>query len=400
MKNISKKLLLFVCLGVGVQFFASAQKSGGLPPLNQNRQPNSSEKLIVKIGHVGPTSGPIAHLGKDNENGAIMAIEELNAAGTKIGGKTVTFVLLAEDDAADPRQGIAVAKKLADAKVAGVIGHLNSGTSIPASKIYSDAGIPQISPSATNPKYTRQGFKTTFRVVGDDFQLGIRMGKFAVATLQDKAVAVVDDRTLYGEVVAEAFVKGVEAAGGKIVAREFTTDRATDFRSILTRIRDVNPDLVFFGGMDYVAAPMLKQMKSMGINSNFMGGDGICSTELIKLAGNAAGNDQVFCAEVGGVSGEAKAGMDNFKAKFKTKFGVDVQVYAPYVYDATKLMVAAMVRAGSTEPANYLPVLANTTNYNGVTGPITFDEIGGIKNAAFTLKTIRSGQLVTLAVIR
>jgi branched-chain amino acid transport system substrate-binding protein len=221
-----------------------------------------------------------------------------------------------------------------------------------------------------------------------------------VATLQDKAVAVVDDNTAYGQIIAESFVKGVEAAGGKIVAREFTTDRATDFRSILTRIRDVNPDLVFFGGMDAVAGPMLKQMKSMGINSNFMGGDGICSTEMSTLAGNAAGNDQVFCAEAGGVQGETKAGMDNFKAKFKTKFGVDVQVYAPYVYDATKLMVAAMVRAGSAEPANYLPVLAATTNYIGVTGPITFDELGGIKNAAFTLKTIRGGQLVTLAVIR
>lgn len=362
--------------------------------------PAAAADPVVKIGHVGPTSGAIAHLGKDNENGAVMAIEELNAAGVMIDGKKVKLELMAEDDAADPKQGTAVAQKLADAKVAGVIGHLNSGTSIPASKIYSDAGIPQISPSATNPKYTRQGFKTTFRVVADDVHLGGTLGKYAVGTLKGKAIAVVDDRTAYGQGVAEEFVKAVEAAGGKVVAKEFTTDKATDFNSILTTIKGKKPDIVFFGGMDAVAGPMLKQMKSLGIKAKFMGGDGICSTELIKLAGDAAGEDQLFCAEAGGVEGEAKAGMDDFKAKFKTKFNADVQVYAPYVYDSVKIMVAAMVEAKSSDPAKYLPVLAATKDFKGVTGPITFDEKGDIKNGALTLKTIRGGQLVTLAVIR
>ena len=362
--------------------------------------PAAAADPVVKIGHVGPTSGAIAHLGKDNENGAIMAIEELNAAGVMIDGKKVKLELMAEDDAADPKQGTAVAQKLADAKVAGVIGHLNSGTSIPASKIYSDAGIPQISPSATNPKYTRQGFKTTFRVVADDVHLGGTLGKYAVGTLKGKAIAVVDDRTAYGQGVAEEFVKAVEAAGGKVVAKEFTTDKATDFNSILTTIKGKKPDIVFFGGMDAVAGPMLKQMKSLGIKAKFMGGDGICSTELIKLAGDAAGEDQLFCAEAGGVEGEAKAGMDDFKAKFKTKFNADVQVYAPYVYDSVKIMVAAMVATNSSDPAKYLPVLAATKDFKGVTGPITFDEKGDIKNGALTLKTIRGGQLVTLAVIR
>jgi branched-chain amino acid transport system substrate-binding protein len=206
--------------------------------------------VVVKIGHVGPTSGAIAHLGKDNENGARMAIEELNAAGVMIDGKKVTLELMAEDDAADPKQGTAVAQKLADAKVAGVVGHLNSGTTIPASKIYSDAGIPQISPSATNPKYTRQGFKTAFRLVADDAQLGGTLGKYAVGTLKGKSIAVIDDRTAYGQGVAEEFTKAVEAAGGKVVAKEFTTDKATDFNSILTTIKGKKPDVVFFGGMD------------------------------------------------------------------------------------------------------------------------------------------------------
>ena len=362
--------------------------------------PAASADAVVKIGHVGPTSGAIAHLGKDNENGAIMAIEELNAAGVMIGGKKVTLALMAEDDAADPKQGTAVAQKLADAKVAGVIGHLNSGTTIPASKIYSDAGIPQISPSATNPKYTRQGFKTAFRVVADDVQLGSTLGKYAVGTLKGKAIAVIDDRTAYGQGVAEEFVKAVEGAGGKVVAKEFTTDKATDFNSILTTIKGKKPDIVFFGGMDAVAGPMLKQMKSLGIKARFMGGDGICSAELVKLAGDAVSDDQVFCAEAGGVEGEAKAGMDDFKAKFKAKFGADVQVYAPYVYDSVKIMVSAMVAANSSDPAKYLPVLAATKDFKGVTGPISFDEKGDILNGALTLKTIKGGALTTIAVIR
>ena len=355
---------------------------------------------VVTIAHVGPTSGAIAHLGKDNENGAIMAVEEINAAGLTIGGQKVTLKLMTEDDAADPKQGTAVAQKLADAKVAGVIGHLNSGTTIPASKIYSDAGIPQISPSATNPKYTRQGFKTTFRVVADDVQLGSTLGKYAVGTLKGKAIAVIDDRTAYGQGVAEEFTKAVEAAGGKVVAKEFTTDKATDFNSILTTIKGKKHDVVFFGGMDAVAGPMLRQMKSLGINAKFMGGDGICSTELVKLAGDAITDNQVYCAEAGGVEGKGKVGMDAFKAKVKAKFGTEVQVYAPYVYDSLKLMVAAMVKAGSSDPVKYLPVLAATKDYPGVTGPISFDEKGDIKGGALTLKTVRGGKLEEIAVIR
>ncbi len=363
-------------------------------------QTSDTNAVVVKIGHVGPTSGAIAHLGKDNENGARLAVEELNVAGVVLGGQKVTLELMAEDDAADPKQGAAVAQKLVDAKVAGVIGHLNSGTTIPASKIYSNAGIPQISPSATNPKYTRQGFKTTFRIVADDAQLGGTLGKYAVGTLKGRAIAVIDDRTAYGQGVAEEFAKAVADAGGKVVATEFTTDKATDFNAILTTIKGKKPDLVFFGGMDAVAGPMLKQMKALGIKAKFMGGDGICTVELVKLGGDAIADDQVYCAEAGGVEGEAKAGMDAFKAKFKAKFGADVQVYAPYVYDSVKLMVAAMVKAGSSDPAKYLPVLAATTDYKGVTGPISFDKKGDIKNGALTLKTVRSGALETLAVIR
>ena len=358
------------------------------------------DTMVVKIGHVGPTSGAIAHLGKDNENGGRMAIEELNAAGMTIGGKKVTFELLAEDDAADPKQGTAAAQKLVDAKVNGVIGHLNSGTTIPASSIYHDARLPQISSSATNPKYTRQGFDTTFRLVADDTQLGGTLGRYAIETLKGKTVAVIDDRTAYGQGVADEFEKGVTSAGGTLVAREFTNDKATDFNAILTSIKGKNPDVVFFGGMDAVAGPMLKQMKALGINAKFMGGDGICTAGLPALAGDGLADDMVYCAEAGGVDEAGKAAMDKFREDFKAKYGAEVQVYAPYVYDAVKLMADAMKRADSVDPAKYLPELAKTSGYQGVTGNISFDEKGDIKNGALTLMTYRGGQRSTLAVIR
>ena len=361
---------------------------------------SASAQEVVKIGHVGPTSGGIAHLGKDNENGARMAVDELNAKGVTIGGKKVKFELLAEDDGGDPKQGTAAAQKLVDSKVAGVVGHLNSGTSIPASKIYSDAGIPQISPSATNPKYTRQGFKTTFRLVADDVHLGGTLGKYAVTQLKGKSIAVIDDRTAYGQGVADEFEKGVKAAGGRTVAREFTNDKATDFTAILTNLKAKKPDIVFFGGMDAVAGPMIRQMKQLGIKAKFMGGDGICSGELPKLSGGAMEDSQVVCAEAGGVEGEQKKGMDEFKARFKTKFNADVQIYAPYVYDSVNVLVAAMEKAGSSDPVKYLPVLAKTTGYKGVTGTITFDEKGDIKNGALTMFTYKGGNREQIAVVR
>lgn len=359
-----------------------------------------AQEQVIKIGHVAPLSGAIAHLGKDNENGARLAIEDLNAKGISINGKKVKFELVAEDDAADPKQGTAAAQKLVDAKVSGIVGHLNSGTTIPASKIYNDAGIPQISPSATNPKYTRQGFNTAFRVVADDVHLGGTLGRYAVKDLKGKAIAVIDDRTAYGQGVAEEFEKAVKSAGGNLVGHEFTTDKSTDFMSILTTIKGKKPDIVFFGGMDAVGGPMMKQMKSLGLSAKFMGGDGICTTELVKLAGDAMADGQVVCAEAGGVDGALKKGMDDFGVKYKKRFNDDVKLYAPYVYDAVSVMVDAMQRAKSSDPAKYLPELAKTNGYKGVTGTISFDSKGDIKNGALTLYTYKAGKRDQLAVVR
>jgi len=356
-------------------------------------------QTVIKIGHVGPLTGNLAHLGKDNENGARLAIADLNEKKIKIGGQEVKFELLPEDDGADPKQGTAVAQKLVDAKVAGVIGHLNSGTTIPASKIYFEAGIPQISPSATNPKFTMQGYKTAFRVVANDGQLGGTLGRYAINDLKGKAIAIIDDRTAYGQGVADEFEKAVKAAGGKLVGREFTNDKATDFAAILTKLKGNKPDVVFFGGMDAVAGPMLRQMKQLGVKAKFLGGDGICTAELAKLAGDAMSDEQVVCAEAGGVTAKQEKGLEDFKARFKQKFNAEVQIYAPYVYDATMVMASAMQKANSADPAKYLPELAKIS-MSGVTGTIAFDAKGDIKDGTLTLFTYKKGQREKIAVVR
>ncbi len=358
-----------------------------------------AQEQVVKIGHVGPLSGQIAHLGKDNENGARMAIDVLNTRGVTIGGKKIKFVLQAEDDGANPQQATAAAQKLADAKVAGVIGHLNSGTTIPASKIYNDAGIPQISPSATNPKYTMQGYKGAFRVVANDGQLGGALGRFTASDIKAKRIAIIDDRTAYGQGVADEFAKAAKAAGLTIVGRQYTTDKATDFNAILTAIKDKSPDLIFFGGMDAVGGPMLRQMKQLGISAKFMGGDGICTEQLPSLAGAGMSDGQVVCAEAGGVEESQKKIVEKFRSDYKKKFGVEVKLYAPYVYDAVMVMVAAMQKANSVEPAKYLPELAKI-NYEGVTGKIEFDARGDIKNGLLTLYTYKGGKRSQIAVTR
>ena len=358
-----------------------------------------AQEQTVKIAHVGPITGPIAHIGKDNENGAKMAIEELNAKGITLDGKKTKFVLMTEDDASDPKQATAVAQKLVDAKVAGVIGHVNSGTSIPASKIYYDAGIPQISPSTTSAKYTQQGFNTTFRVVANDSQLGGALGRYAAKTLHAKTAAVIDDRTAYGQGLAEEFSKAAKAAGMTIVATQFTNDKATDFNAILTSFKAKKPDVIFFGGLDAGGGPMLRQMKQLGIAAKYMGGDAICTSDLPKLAGDGISNDQVICAEAGGVEESAKKGLDQFKTAYKQKYGKDVVIYAPYTYDALMVMADAMQKAKSADPKKYLPELAKI-HHKGVTGMIAFDAKGDIQDGTITLYTYRNGERTLLTVTK
>jgi branched-chain amino acid transport system substrate-binding protein len=357
-------------------------------------------QTVVTIGSASPLSGPGAHQGKDIENGARMAIDDLNAKGIVIGGKKIKWVLQAEDDASDPKQGTAVAQKLVDAKVAAVVGHLNSGPTVPASKIYASAGIPQISPAATTPVYTRQGYRTAFRVVANDNLVGGALANYAIGTLKAKKIAVIDDRTAFGQGLADEFAKNVKRIGGAdIVSRQFTNDKATDFNAILTQIRARKPDVVFYGGMDAVAGPMLKQMKALGIPAKFVSGDGVCSEKLPQLAGDALGDDKVTCVVAGGVTDKEQASLDAFTQRYRQRFRIPLQTYAPYAYDAVMVFAAAMQKAGSVDPAKFLPALA-AIDYPGVTGAIAFDAHGDLRDAALTLYTYRQGKQVKLRVVR
>ncbi len=352
--------------------------------LQTSAQPNEQ---IVKIGAAAPLTGPQSHLGKDNENGTRMAIDEANAKGIVIGGKKIHFELLSEDDQADPRLGTVVAQKLVDQDVKGVIGHLNSGTTIPSSKIYFDAGIVQISPSATNVTYTAQGFKTAFRVMANDAQQGKVLGEYATRQLGATKIAIIDDRTAYGQGLADEFEKAAKASGAQIVAREYTTDKSTDFMAILTKIKSVKADLLFYGGMDAQGGPMMKQVRGLGLTVKFLTGDGASTPEFIKLAGVDA---EGAYSSLPGMPLEKMPGGKAFGEKFTAKYG-QIQLYAPYCYDAVNVMIAAMQQADSTEPAKYLPKLASIT-HEGVTTKISFDEKGDLKGGVITLYQVKNGK--------
>ncbi|HWV18456.1 MAG TPA: branched-chain amino acid ABC transporter substrate-binding protein [Rhodocyclaceae bacterium] len=344
--------------------------------------------LVLKLGHSAPLTGPQAHIGKDTEYGAQMAVDDVNAANIQINGRTLTVELMGEDDQADPKQGTIVAQKFVDAHVNAVIGHMNSGTTLPASVTYANNNLPQVSASATNPEYTKRGYKTAFRVMTNDEAQGKVLGEFAAGTLAAKDIAVIDDKTQYGEGIAIEFKKAAEAKGAKIVASEHTDDKAVDFAAILTKIKATKPDVIFFGGMDPQAAPMSLQMKKLGIKAVLLMGDGGCTADFLKNAGASA--EGQYCSKPG-VPTEQMPGGPAFIEKYKAKYNAPIQLYAPYAYDAVMVVVEAVKRAGSTDSAAILAELPKT-QYKGVTTDIAFDEKGDIKDAAVTLYLAKGGQ--------
>ena len=349
-----------------------------------------AQEQIIKIGHIGPTSGPQAHFGKDDENGVRMAIEDLNAKGMEIGGKKVKFVLVAEDDVADPKQGTAASQKLCDDKVAGAVAFVNSGVAIPSSKVFHDCGIPMITGAATNPDLTKPGWNTTYRVIANDNALGAALATYAAKNLKLKNVAVIDDRTAYGQGLANVFKKDAEKQGIKIVASEFTNDKATDFMAILTSIKAKKPDAIFYGGMYGQAGPMLRQMAQLGMNDvKMFGGDGICVTELAKVAAGAKPLENVVCAD-GGASIAKMPGGTEWKKRYDAKYPGQFQVYSPYFYDGTMLLADAMKRANSWDPKVYIPFLQKS-DYSGVTSKIQFEKNGEMKNPSYTLSRYVNG---------
>ncbi len=355
----------------------------------------AQETQIVKIGHVAPMSGGQAHYGKDNENGVRMAIEDLNAQNIVIAGKKIKFEIVAEDDAADPKQGTAAAQKLCDSKVAGVVGHLNSGTTIPAAKIYNDCGIPHVTGAATNPSLTKPGYKTTYRIIANDDALGAGLAFYAADTLKLKKVAIIDDRTAYGQGVATVFKRTALQKGMQVVDEQFTTDKATDFMAILTAIKSKAPDAIFYGGMDPQGGPMLRQMEQLGMsNVKYFGGDGICTTAIANLAAGAKTLNNVVCAEGGSSLAKMPGGLA-WKKRYDAKYPDQFQIYSPYTYDATFVLVDAMKRAKSTDPKVYTAELIKT-NFKGVTTNIAFEPTGELKNPAITLYVYKDGKKTAL----
>ena len=347
----------------------------------------------VTIAHAGPLTGSIAHLGKDDENGVHLAIDQANAKGVTIGGKPVKFVMESEDDQADPKVGTTVAQKLVDAKVAAVIGHLNSGVSIPASEIYAKAGIPMLSGSATNPALTERGLKTVFRTVGRDDQQGPAIASYIAHEIKAKKVAIIDDKTAYGEGLANEVEKTLKGDKVTIVGRERTTDKETDFKAILTKIKAKNPDVVFHGGMDATGGPLLKQARELGIKAVFAFGDGACTDEMGKLAGQAA--EGMVCSQAGL---PREAASKDFVDAFTKKYG-DIKQYAPYFYDATNAVIEAMKKADSVDPAKFGPEIFKD-DFTGATGKVQFDDKGDRKDAEMTIFKLQGGKVVPIAIVK
>ncbi len=390
--NVSRKLGLTLVAAALVTAYGCGKEEPKQAAAPAAPAAKVDDTITVTIGSAGPLTGSIAHLGKDDDNGVRLAIDQANEKGVTLGGKKVKFVVQSEDDQADPKLGPTIAQKFADAKVAGVVGHLNSGVTIPASAVYNQAGIPVISGSATNPKLTEQGFKNVFRTVGRDDQQGPAVAQY-LEGLKVKKVAIADDATAYGEGLADQVEKTLKAAGVQVVAREKTTDKATDFKAILTKMKGKSPDAIFYGGMDATGGPMLKQARELGIKAVFSFGDGACTAEMSKLAGPAS--EGMICSQAGLPT---EAASPDFVKAFNAKYG-EIKQYAPFFYDGANVIIASMKKADSADPAKYLPEMQKIS-YDGATGHIEFDEKGDRKNAEITIFTLKDGKVTPIAVVK
>lgn len=347
----------------------------------------AAAEQVVKLGFAAPLTGPQSHYGEDMRNGLELALEEANAQKIELNGDTAKFVLVSRDDQADPRTAVQVAQQIVDEGVNGVLGHFNSGTTIPASSVYNDEGLPQIA-MATSPEYTAQGFDTTFRMMTSDTQQGAAAGEFIVKDLDGKTVALIDDRTAYGQGLADQVAKAVQANGGEVVAREYTTDKANDFTAILTNIKSKNPDVIFFGGLDAQSGPMRRQMVTLGIEAPLVSGEMTRSETFLKLAGEAA---EGTYASLAGVPLQQMAAGTKFEEAYKSRFDRNPGVYSPYAYDGAWNMITAMKEAGSSKPADYLPKLASLQRSGATSDGIAYDENGDLKEISVTIYQVKNG---------
>ena len=347
---------------------------------------------VVKIGVAGPLTGNTAAYGKDLENAVRLAVAEANAEKLTIGTQQITFAVDSQDDAGDPRIGVQVAQKLIDDHVAVVIGHYSSGTTIPATIIYSKAGIPSITASATNPVITARGLKTVFSVISNDTQNASAAAEYAVKVTKAKRIAIIDDRTAFGQGQADQFSAAVKAAGGNVIDREYTSDKDIDFSAQLTHIKGENADLLYFSGVNPQAALVVKRMKALGMRAQFLGGGGVEEPTFIEVGGKAA--EGAMAWEYGEPLDKLNGGR-KFEAAYKKQYGTDMLSYAPFAYDATWMAIRAMQAAKSVDPVAFIDTLRSQP-YVGVTGKIAFTSSGALQSPVSTLYQVKNGKWVPI----
>ncbi|KAF0221027.1 MAG: hypothetical protein FD174_740 [Geobacteraceae bacterium] len=346
----------------------------------------TKEENVIKIGAAGQLTGPEAVFGADMLNGVKLAVEEWNAKGGVLGKK---IELVPGDDQAEPRQAVAVANKFVTEGVAGVVGHFNSSCSIPASDVYHKAGIPQISHASTNPQLTEQGFANVFRVCGRDDQQGKVAAEFALGRLKVKKVAIIHDKTTYGQGFAEEFQKGL-GSGAQVVAFEGITKGEKDYSPVVTKIKATNPDAVFFGGIYTEGGLLIKQYKAVGGTAPFIGGDGIMSEELVKIGGPATdGTYATF-----GPDTKEIASAKNFNEAYRKKYG-EPGVYSIYAYDAANILLQSIQKAGSIEGAKVVEAI-RAIDYNGALGHIQFNQKGDVKDSPYVVWKVEGGKFKQL----
>lgn len=351
-----------------------------------------SRQIDVKIGVAAPITGPQAKSGLSLAQGAQIAVDELNEDGFFIKGKRAHFELFIEDDKANPEEGKLAAKRLIDKGVVAVFGHLNSGVTIPAAPIYAAAGIPQMSVS-TNPKYTRLGLKTAFRIAADDIEQGATLGRIATGKLKSKNVFVVDDGSLFGTGLVVEVNKVLEAK--KVVATKASVDiKTANYKELVEKINTAGADVVIYGGDEPVGLALLKEMRSSGNTAKFITGDTMCDGISIK---NAAGNaDRDYFCTVAGVPPSWLSGGVAFVQKYNAKFG-EPGTMSSISYDGIHVFAQAMQRAGSTDPAVYLPEMKKASFDGKIQGSIEFDEKGDLKDASVVIFETIGGKLVELS---
>lgn len=352
----------------------------------------------VFIGFVGPLTGPNADFGNDSRNAAVMAIEQANTDGVNIGGFPTHITLVTEDDQRNPQVGIMAARNLIGSKVSGVVGYINSGTAIPASPIFESANVPLITPSASNPQLTHQGFKNVFRAIANDTQQGEAIGKFAVSLLDAHRIVILDDGTRYGTDLASAAESEVKKSGAEVILHG--TYSATDSASLerfFAKIETVQFDVFLYGGDDSSAIQPLIRLRELNDRVPFVAGDGICTDKMISGARSIL-NSSTYCT-TGDVPLEYMVSGAGFAAKYKERFGSAPKTYAPYTYDAVMALLQAMKEANSVDPLYYRDKLRGL-EMHGITGDVNFDGNGDLIHPSITLYNFNENRWMMMKVIR